>query len=46
LYFCSNGLEHEFGACAKEYTQRPGVGFEEQFQDIVDKLKPDNLVGS
>jgi hypothetical protein len=46
LYFCSNGLEHEFGACAKEYQKRPGVGFDAKFQDIVDTLKPENLVGS
>ena len=43
LYFCSNGLEQEFGTCAAELSIRPGVKFEENFQAFVDKVQVTNL---
>jgi hypothetical protein len=45
LYFCSNGLEQEFGACAAELSTRPGVKFEEDFQAFVDRVQGNNLAG-
>jgi hypothetical protein len=44
LFFCSNGLEQEFGLCAKEYLKRPGVEFEEDFQKTVVVSRDNNLV--
>lgn len=43
VYFCSNGLEQEFGTCAAELSKRPGVKFEENFQAFVDKVQVTNL---
>jgi len=45
LYFCSNGLEQEFGLCAAEFTPtaRPGLKYEDSFQLFVDKVNINNL---
>ena len=45
-YFCSNGLEQEYGVCAAEVSLRPGVKFEDNFQYFVDQSLPNNLVSA
>jgi hypothetical protein len=39
LYFCSTGMEQEFGACRRQYAQKPGVLFDEKFQTFVNTVK-------
>ena len=46
LYFCSTGLEQEFGRCAQQYALKPGKPFDETFQAFVDKAKTNNLVSA
>jgi len=43
LYFCSNGLEQEFGTCTAEFAKKPGVKYEDNFQLFVDRVNSNNL---
>ena len=44
LYFCSTGLEQQFGKCRKQHESIPGNTLDDKFNTFVTSITDKNLV--